>query len=312
MLSVRHIELVRALAEHRHFGRAANSLGVSQPSLSKALATLEEEIGALLFERLTMQPTDFGKVVLRHGSTALANFAEIDREIRLLKQMEIGELTVAMGPYPGAISGRRAGAVLSRQRPNLKIGLRTMNWPEALGAVEDGDADIAFTDLQEAKDKPVFVLKPVREQAMSFLCRADHPLTGRRQSLSLVDLLEYPWIGPTIPGPLGGTVPVADKPYGEFDRAHQRFRPRVVVETFSDMKELTTFSDGVMAALPFQVAEEIAAGRLALLPVTAPFLMLNYGFVTKLGRTPTPAMLAYMELVLEIEAKLPPWSDKQA
>jgi DNA-binding transcriptional LysR family regulator len=305
MLSVRHIELVRALAEHRHFGRAASSLGISQPSLSKALAILEDEIGATLFERLTMRPTDFGKIVLRHGSAALASFAEIDREIRLLKQMEIGELTVAMGPYPGAISGRRAAAVLSRQRPNLKIELRTMNWLEALSAVESGHADIAFTDLQEAKDKPIFVLKPVRKQAMSILCRSGHPLTERMQSLSLADLFEYPWIGPTIPSPLGGMIPVADKPYGEFDKAHQRFRPRVVVETFADMKEAAMFSDGIMAALPFQVEEEIAAGRLALLPVTAPFLTLNYGFVTKHGRTSTPAMSTYMELVLEIEAKLP-------
>jgi molybdenum-dependent DNA-binding transcriptional regulator ModE len=82
MLSVRHIELVQALAEHRHFGRAANSLGISQPSLSKALATLEEQVGEPLFERLTMKPTDFGKIVLRHGSAALTSFAEIDRETR--------------------------------------------------------------------------------------------------------------------------------------------------------------------------------------------------------------------------------------
>jgi hypothetical protein len=92
-------------------------------------------------------------------------------------------------------------------------------------------------------------------------------------------------------------IPIADKPYGEFDRAHQRFRPRVVVETFSDMKEVAMFSDGIMAALPFQVTEEIAAGSLALLEVTAPFLTLNYGFVTKRGRTPTPVMLSYMDLV---------------
>ena len=70
-----------------------------------------------------MKPTDFGKIVLRHGSAALTSFAEIDREIRLLKEMEIGELTVATGLYPGAISGRKAVAILSHRRPNLKIGV---------------------------------------------------------------------------------------------------------------------------------------------------------------------------------------------
>jgi DNA-binding transcriptional LysR family regulator len=305
MLSVRHIELVKALAEHRHFGRAADSLGISQPTLSKALATLEGQIGAPLFERLTMQPTDFGKIVLRHGRAALTSFAEIDREIRLLKQIEIGELTVAMGPYAAVVSGRKAAAILSHRRPNLKIELRTVDWTEALRAVEAGDADVGLVDVQEAIDNPIFVVRPVRKQELSFMCRSDHPLTGRKQSTSLADLIEYPWIGPTIPGPLGGMVPIADKPYGAFDKVHQRFRPRVVVETFSDMKEVAMFSDGIIAALPFQVAEEVAAGSLVLLEVTAPFMTLNYGFVTKHGRTPTPAMLAYMDLVLNIEAELP-------
>lgn len=304
--SIRHIEIVQALAEHRHFGRAATSLGISQPALSRALATLEEQIGAPLFERSTMLPATFGKVVLQRSARVLAEFAEINREINLLREMDIGEISIAMGPYPAAISGNKAAALLSRQRPNLKIELRILNWIEAIEMTADGLVDIAFADVSEAISNPNLVVRPVRKQSMSFICRAGHPLT-KRPTLSIGELLEYPWIGPTIPGAIGRALPVvAEKPFGEFETAHQRFRPRIVAETFSAIKEVTMFSDGVSAAFSFQITNEVAANVLTVLPVDAPFLTLNYGLITKHGRTPTPAMEYFMKLVMETEAGLPP------
>jgi DNA-binding transcriptional LysR family regulator len=87
--------------------------------------------------------------------------------------------------------------------------------------------------------------------------------------------------------------------------ARQRFRPRIVDETFSAMKEITQVSDGISAAFPFQIANELATNALAVLPVESPLLALNYGLITKQGRTPTPAMECFTRLVLEIEAGFP-------
>jgi len=49
--SCRHLEMVRALAQHRHFGRAAQALGGSQPSLTRSLEHLGKMLGVRLFER---------------------------------------------------------------------------------------------------------------------------------------------------------------------------------------------------------------------------------------------------------------------
>src|SRR5271166_3533432 len=98
MHSARHFALVRALAEHRNFGRAAGALGVSQPSLTRSLKHLEDTLGVPLFDRAGVTPTIFGEIVLRHGRLVLSGFAELTREIALVKGLEIGSLVVAMGP----------------------------------------------------------------------------------------------------------------------------------------------------------------------------------------------------------------------
>ena len=71
MHSLHHLELVNALAKYRHFGRAAEELGISQPALSKGLNHLESVLGVKLFDRAApIAPTAFGDIVLQRSSSA--------------------------------------------------------------------------------------------------------------------------------------------------------------------------------------------------------------------------------------------------
>lgn len=57
MHSIRQIRVVKALAQYRHFGRAARALGVSQPNLTRSLKRIEDALGVPLFERQGVMPT---------------------------------------------------------------------------------------------------------------------------------------------------------------------------------------------------------------------------------------------------------------
>ncbi|MFO1114384.1 MAG: LysR family transcriptional regulator [Beijerinckiaceae bacterium] len=301
--SARDIELVRALAEHRHFGRAAAALGVSQPVVSRSLAQLEAEIGETLIERSTMRPTAFGRIILRLGDRILGGFAEIRREIALQKGLEIGDLAVAMGPYPAAISGYKAAARLSQRHPGLAIDLRPVDWLEALEATLDGSIELAFADLTEVGASPDLQIEPVRQQSVHFVCRAGHPLT-LHETPSVEQISQYPWVAPTIPRSGAAELPAGEMPAGVVEPDRRRFRPRIIVETFLAMKEIAISSDAIFAAARFQVEDEIRSGKLVALR-EAPFVRLNYGFIWRNGGTLSPAAKAFMQHVRDIEAEHP-------
>jgi DNA-binding transcriptional LysR family regulator len=304
MHSVRQIEVVRALAKHRHFGLAAKALGVTQPALTRSLKQIEGELGTKLFDRQGVTPTLFGEIVLKHGERAVAQFSDLARELALAKGMEIGEVRLAMAPYPADISGERAVAILSERRPNLRIELKTTNWTRVIEDVHEGAVDLGFADVSEAQHDPELDVETLRTSQGVFYCRAAHPLT-RKDRLALADLLDYPFVGPILPRRFLAALPNAPSNFGVLDEAKNRFHPRILIETLPTAKRILVESSAIGAALPSQIERELREGSCAILPIEAPWLSLNYGFILKRGRTPSPAAKAFMEIVREIEDNLP-------
>jgi DNA-binding transcriptional LysR family regulator len=302
--SLRQIEIVKALAKHHHFGLAAKALRVSQPALTRSLKQLEAELGVTLFDRQGVTPTPFGEIVLRHGERAAAEFHELMREVALAKGLEIGELRIAAGPYPADISGERAIGVLSARHPNLAVELRIANWTDVVAAVLGGAADLGFADVSEAQHHPNLDVRSAKIRQLSFFCAAQHSLAGKGP-LAIEQLLDFPWVGPSLPGRLRKALPTLDKPFGRFDELKDRFHPRILVETFSAAKRIVLTGSGIGGALPIQIEPELREGRCVMLPVVAPWFSLNYGFIVKRGRTLSPAAKAFMDVVSLMESEIP-------
>jgi DNA-binding transcriptional LysR family regulator len=303
--SLRHLEMVRALAEHRHFGRAAKALGVSQPSLTRSLKHLEDMLGVRLFERQEgVTPTLFGALVIDRGGALLDGHGELLREITLMKGLDIGELTIAAGPFPAEISAQKTLGRLAAMHPGLLLQLTTTDWIRVVDDILDGRADLGLADISEASKHRDLETEPVRASQLYFFCRGGHPLT-MRDALALEDLLDFPWVGPTAPARVRVEMTPTERPFGHFSDANNRFRPRIVVDTFSAARDVAMASDALGVTLPSLLEREIAAGRCALLPVELPWMRLNYGFVWKKGRSHSPAAAAYMRLLRAVEAQTP-------
>jgi DNA-binding transcriptional LysR family regulator len=304
MHSVRQIEVVRALAKHRHFGLAAKALGVSQPALTRSLKQIEGDLGVRLFDRQGVTPTLFGDIVLKHGARAAADFAELERELALAKGMEIGELRIAAAPYPADISGERAIGILSERHPNLLVEFRTADWTRVVADVRAGAVDLGFADVSEAGRDPELSVEVLRTSQGVFYCRAGHPLT-RQERLAFEDITDYPFAAPSLPGRMLAAMPKDETLFGISDEVEKRFRPRILVESISTAKRIVLAGTAIGAAIPSQIGKEVQEGLCAVLPVEVPCLRLNYGFILKRGRIPSPAANAFMEIVREVEAALP-------
>ncbi len=224
MHSVRQIEVVRALAKHRHFGLAAKALGVTQPALTRSLKQIEDQLGVKLFDRQGVTPTLFGGIVLEHGERAVAEFNDLARELALAKGMEIGEVRLAVAPYPADISGERAVAILSERRPNLRIELKTANWNRVVDDVREGAVDLGLADVSEAEHDPELDVETLRTSQGVFYCRAAHPLT-RKGPLALSDLLGYPFVGPILPKRFVAALPKAPSNFGVLDETGKPLPP---------------------------------------------------------------------------------------
>ena len=101
MHHINQLRSVVALAEYRHFGRAAESIGLTQSALSQSIRKVEDLYGVPLFERRNRQValTTYGDLVYQTASQTLDAMSNVEREIRLLRNLETGHLVVHSDPY---------------------------------------------------------------------------------------------------------------------------------------------------------------------------------------------------------------------
>jgi LysR family transcriptional regulator, hydrogen peroxide-inducible genes activator len=100
MVNFRDLQYAVAVAEERHFGRAADRCHVSQPTLSGQLRKLEESLGVTLFERTSrsVAVTPLGEAVLVHARRALAEAAAIETLVRARRDPLAGPLRLGVIP----------------------------------------------------------------------------------------------------------------------------------------------------------------------------------------------------------------------
>ncbi|MDH3946712.1 MAG: LysR family transcriptional regulator, partial [Chromatiales bacterium] len=115
--NLRKIEYALAVAENRSFSRAAEALKISQPTITRSIQSLEQEIGARIFDRSRagVSITAAGQLLLDRGAALAASALELQRDLKLLKGVELGQISIGAGPYPAAISvGHSVGELLAR------------------------------------------------------------------------------------------------------------------------------------------------------------------------------------------------------
>ena len=148
------------LAQHLHFGDAAQALHVSQPALTKQIQKLEAKVeGPLLvrgYRRVSLTPAG---EILRDRAQSLLREAEMAEEMaRLAVQGKAGLLRIGFG-----IASLAAGLpdILTRFRhhfPAVQVSMRDMPTPDQIKALEQGDIDVGFVRLPVERPDLVTVL----------------------------------------------------------------------------------------------------------------------------------------------------------
>lgn len=194
-IDLRLIRYAAALAEHGSFTRAAEALGIAQPTLSRGIADLETNIGLQLFTRNRhgVEATDFGYLFLQQAASVSVQLADLEREVALAKRLHKGELSVGLGPYAAQLLLPHALPRFVSAHPAVRIRIQTDSL-EVLGrALRQRALDFVVgesTILENDESVDLFEsLAPIK--AYLFV-RAGHPLAAANPSLR--EVLDYPLV----------------------------------------------------------------------------------------------------------------------
>jgi len=185
-----------AVAEELNFARAAERLGIASPALSRAIASLERDLGVQLLERSTRRVslTEAGAGLLADARTALAALDAAALRARRAAGVKGGKLVLAV---KADVEGGLLEEVLAEydaQRTSVPIEVVFTGWQEQPRLLRAGEADVAI--LLEPFDSDGLDAEPLLSEAQVLGLPAGHSLAERR-SLRLADIEEeHRQIGP--------------------------------------------------------------------------------------------------------------------
>jgi LysR family hydrogen peroxide-inducible transcriptional activator len=180
MPSLRQLQYLVALDDHRHFGRAAFAVHVSQPTLSQQLRTLEARLGASLIDRSgqDVQLTPLGRDIAARARGILVQVRDLSDLARRAGKGIGGTLrfgvTPTLGPYlmPAVVAG------LHREQPDLRLHIREGIPDDQVRQVMRGELDMMLCPMPV--DATGIVVEPLFSERMYVIAPPDHPLAGRK------------------------------------------------------------------------------------------------------------------------------------
>jgi DNA-binding transcriptional LysR family regulator len=187
-MELRHLRYFVAVAEERHFGRAAARLHMAQPPLSQQIKALEAELGVQLLRRTTRKVdlTDAGEAYLQRARALLAGVDEAGFEARLVAAGTIGRLTIGcVGSATYSLLPRLVRG-LAAELPGIDFAFQgEMLVPDQVRSLGDGTVDIAL--LRPPVHDASLMVEVLRQDRLVVALATDHPLATRKR-LRVADL----------------------------------------------------------------------------------------------------------------------------
>jgi len=192
-LDLRLVRYFTVVAEHKHFGRAAAELLIAQPSLSRQVARLEQQLGARLLDRTPQgtRLTEAGEVFLPRAKALLRAAQQAAAATRAAAQPS----RIVIGYTPGLIV-TPAVRQLRRQHPDADVQTLHLEWNEPRAALLEHRVDVAVTRLPLATDGLHVTI--LYDEPRVLMVPLDHRLAGK-ESVTLDDIADEPI--PKLPDP---------------------------------------------------------------------------------------------------------------
>jgi DNA-binding transcriptional LysR family regulator len=292
-LDLNDLQAFTALVKLGSFRKAAESIHISQPALSRRIEKLEETLGVRLFERTTRRVylTTVGQAFAPSAEQLLDDLDAALLSIREVSSSRLGHVTIACVP---SAAHYFLPAVIAQYRlryPRIRVKLFDASANEVLNAVKSGEADfgVGFVGSQDADIEFELLL----QDRFVVACRRNHPLASKK-SVSWSEFYEHEYIS-------------VDKTSGNrllLDQALTAVAPRApsVCETRHVTTALGLVEAGLgVAAVPSMAMPQSEHPLLTSVPLIDPVVTRRVGLVRRRGRQLTPAAQEFYRMVVEMQ-----------
>ena len=176
---IEKLEMFIALANERHFGRAAEAIGVTQPSLSSAIKQLEQHLGVqLVFRGARFQGlTPEGQRVLDWALRIVGDARTLREEMRAVRSGVSGNLRLGVIPTALPMVGRLTVPYIARN-PNVRVTILSRTSYEILEQIERLELDAGITYLENEPLGRV-TSQPLYQETYRLLVASSSPLANR-------------------------------------------------------------------------------------------------------------------------------------
>lgn len=177
-ISLRQLRVFLAVARQQHFRRAAETLHLSQPAVSRHIAELESELGLKLFDRNTREvvPTEAGRYLESAIGRVLDELEGVLAHVHSESERRRGKVHVASVPTLSAGLMPQCIADCARRFPDLAIQLHDQAQTMVLDSVRGGEVDFGLAI--EPPDTGEFDSELLLRDPFMLVCRPSHPLAS--------------------------------------------------------------------------------------------------------------------------------------
>lgn len=192
-MDILHLSYFLEVARQKSFTKAAQNLHVSQPTISKVIKTLENEMNVTLLERTGKEVvlTDAGKAVLKRAQDVVSEFQNLTTELDDVFNLKKGEITIGLPPMVGSRFFPKVIGHYRHAYPMIQIKLNEVGSKQIEAGVDEGLLDLGVI-AQPATMGGFGTFSFVNEVLQIVMC-PDHPLAVY-ESLSLSELKDEPFV----------------------------------------------------------------------------------------------------------------------
>jgi len=275
-----------AIAELGSFSEAAERLHLTQPAVSKRIASLEQQLSVRLFDRLGREVslTEAGRALLPRAYQILNVLDDTRRALTNLNGEISGHLTLATSHHIGLHRLPPLLRAFTRAHPQVALDIQFLDSEVAYEEVLHGRAELAVITLAPETREPVHAVA-VWDDPLDFVAAPEHPL-ARSKAISLADVAHHPAVFP------GGNTFTHHIVRRLFEA--QGLTPNIAMST----NYLETIKMMVSIGLAWSVLPRtMLDDQVARLPLPGIQLTRQLGYISHTERTLSNAARAFMNLL---------------